>query len=100
MHPCPASVRRSCARPILYSPKLVEVWNSANFACIGFSEVRQERFKGHLFGGCIASRDAVALGAITPHRSLGIGAQGIRLLQIEHQISVEQVAHTVMEEYL
>jgi hypothetical protein len=24
MHPCPASVRRSCARPILCSPKLVE----------------------------------------------------------------------------
>jgi len=74
-----------------YSPKLVEE---------AFSEVRQERLKDHPYSGCIAPRDVVALGATAPHRSVGKGVQKMHLLQIEHRISVEQVAQTVMEEYL
>jgi hypothetical protein len=36
------------------------------FACRRSSENRQERFKDHQFGGSIAPRDAVTLGATTP----------------------------------
>jgi hypothetical protein len=50
--------------------------------------------------GCTAPRDVVALSATSPHGSVGRGVQKMRLLQIEHRISVEQVAQTVMEEYL
>ena len=65
-----------------------------------YSEVRQESLKDHPFGGCIAPRDLVALGATAPYGSVGKGVQKMHLLQIEHRISVEQVAQTVMEEYL
>jgi hypothetical protein len=78
----------------------VQKTGSVNFGCKVFSEVRQERFKDHPFGGCTAPRDVVALGATAPHGSVGKGVQKMHLLQIEHRISVEQVAHTVMEEYL
>jgi len=54
----------------------------------------------HPYGGCIAPRDVVALGATAPHRSRGKGVQEMHLLQIEHLISVEQVAQTVMEEFI
>ena len=75
----------------VYSPNLVEG---------EFSEVRQEGFKDHPFGGCIAPRDDVALGATAPYRSVGKGVHERSLLQIEHRISVEQVAQTVKEEYI
>jgi hypothetical protein len=52
------------------------------------------------FRGCITPRTVVALGATALHRFDEGGVQGMHLLQIEHRISVEQVAHTVMEEYL
>jgi hypothetical protein len=65
-----------------------------------FWGVRQEGFKDHPFGGCLAHRDVVALGATAPHRSVGKGVQEMHLLQIEHHISVEQVAQTDMEEHL
>ena len=47
--------------------------------------------------GCIAPREVVALSATTLHKSVGKGVQEMQLLQIEHRISVEQVAHTAME---
>jgi hypothetical protein len=74
-----------------YSPECVEE---------AFSEVSQEGFKDHPFGGCIAPRHIVALGATAPHRSVGKGVQEMHLLQIEHRISVAQVSQTVMKEYL
>jgi hypothetical protein len=74
--------------------------NSAKFACRGFSELRQRRFKEHPFGACIAPRAFVALGAAAPYRSGRNGVQEMHLLQIEHPISVEQVAQTVMEEHV
>jgi hypothetical protein len=52
------------------------------------------------FGGCIAPREVVALGATAPHRSVEKGVQEMHLPQIEHRISVEQVARTIMEEHL
>ena len=51
-------------------------------------------------GGCTTLRTVVALGATAPHRSGRNGVQEMHLLQIEHRISVEQVAQTVMEEHL
>jgi hypothetical protein len=50
--------------------------------------------------GCIAPRAVVGLGATAPHRCVEGGVQGMHLLQIEHRISVEQVAQTPMEEHL
>jgi hypothetical protein len=50
--------------------------------------------------GCIAPRAVVALSASAPHRCVGKGVRGMHFLQIEHRISVEQVAHTLMEEHL
>ncbi len=50
--------------------------------------------------GCTTPRDVVALGATAPHGIVGKGVQEMHLLQIEHRISVEQVAQTVMGEYL
>jgi hypothetical protein len=52
------------------------------------------------FGGCTALRPVVALGATASHRSGWNGAQEMHLLHFEHRISVEQVAQTIMEEYL
>jgi len=54
-------------------------------------------FQNRPFGGCIAPREVVALNATTPHKSVGKGVQEMQLLQIEHRISIEQVANTVME---
>ena len=65
-----------------------------------FSDVRQESFKDHPFGGCMAPCDVVALGATAPYRSGRSGVQEMHLLHIEHRISVEQVAQTSMREYL
>jgi hypothetical protein len=56
---------------------------------------------GHAEGwGCIARRAVVALDTIAPHRCVEGRVQEMHLLQIEHRISVEQVAQTVMEEHL
>ena len=57
-------------------------------------------FQNRPFGGCIAPREVVALSATNLHKSVGKGVQEMQLLQIEHRISVEQVAHTVMEKNL
>jgi len=57
-------------------------------------------FRNRPFGGCIAPREVVALRATTPHKSVGKGVQEMQFLQIEHRISVEQVAHTLMEKNL
>ena len=40
------------------------------------------------------------LSATTPHKSVEKRVQEMQLLQIEHRISIEQVAHTVVEKYL
>jgi hypothetical protein len=58
------------------------------------------KFKRSPIWGCPAPRNVVALGATAPHRSVGKEVQGMHLLQIEHRISVEQAAQTVMEKYL
>jgi hypothetical protein len=50
--------------------------------------------------GCIAPRAIVGLGVTAPYRCVEGGVQEMHLLQIEHRISVEQVAQTHMEEHL
>ena len=52
------------------------------------------------FGGCTALRPVVVLGATASHRSGRNGVQEMHFLQIEHPVSVEQVAKTSMREYL
>jgi hypothetical protein len=69
----------------------------ATFVLGIFSEC--QRSLGDVWG-CIAPRAVVALGATAPHRCVESRVQEMHLLQIEHRISVEQVAHTVMEEHL
>jgi hypothetical protein len=58
------------------------------------------KFQRSSIWGCTAPYDVVALGATAPQESVGKVVQKLHLLQIEHRISVEQVAQTVMEEYL
>jgi hypothetical protein len=50
--------------------------------------------------GCTAPCAVVALSAAAPRRSGRNGVQEMHLLQVEHRISVEQVAQTLMEEHL
>jgi hypothetical protein len=47
---------------------------------------------------CTAPRDVIALGATAPVGSVGEGVQEMHLLLLEHGVSVEQVAQSVMEE--
>ena len=84
-----------------------KVWDDQHLTCCleatyaSFVQGSSPSFDDHPeVGGCTTLRAVVALGATATHRSGRNGVQEMHLLHIEHRISVEQVAHTVMEEHL
>jgi hypothetical protein len=84
-----------------------KVWDDQHLTCCleaiyaSFVQGSSPSFDDHPeVGGCTTLRAVVALGATASHRSGRNGVQEMYLLHIEHRVSVEQVAHTVMVEHL